>query len=111
MSFLLLIVKSAFRNKLRASLTGIGVAIAIVAFLFLRTFITAWSAGVEGAQSDRMVVRNKISIIFPLPVSYADKIGHGNIRGVTAVSWQNWFGGVYPKDEHSFFAQFACEDT
>jgi putative ABC transport system permease protein len=108
MAFLLLIVKSAFRNRLRAILTAAGVAIAIIAFLFLRTFITAWYSGVESSAADRMMVRNKISIIFPLPISYADKVRA--VPGVSAVSWDNWFGGVYPPDEKGFFAQFAADD-
>src|SRR5262245_2316811 len=107
MAFLLLIVKSAFRNRLRTLLTSVGVAIAIIAFLFLRTFIAAWYAGSDAASADRLVVRNKISLIFPLPLSYVDKVR--NIPGVTAVSYQNWFGGVYI-DERNFFAQFACDD-
>lgn len=109
MSFFLLVFKSAFRNRLRTLLTSVGVAIAIVAFLFLRTFIGAWYAGVEGSQSDRMVVRNKISIIFPMPLAYVDKVR--NIVGDQGVvSYENWFGAVYPKDEHGFFANLAADD-
>jgi putative ABC transport system permease protein len=107
MAFLLIIVKSAFRNRLRTTLTAFGVAIAIVAFLFLRTFISAWYAGANASSSDRMVVRNKISIIFPLPLSYVDKIKQ--IPGVEEVSYDNWFGGIYI-DERNFFAQFAADD-
>ncbi len=108
MAFILLIVKSAFRNRLRTLLTSAGVAIAIVAFLFLRTFVAAWYAGVESAASDRMIVRNKISITFSLPLSYIDKIK--NVPGVSGVSYENWFGGVY-LDERNFFAKFAADDA
>ncbi len=107
MAFILLIIKSAFRNRLRTSLTSVGVAIAIIAFLFLRTFISAWYAGVEAAGADRMVVRNKTSIIFDLPLAYVDKVK--NIPGASAVSYENWFGGYY-KDPKEFFAKFAMED-
>jgi putative ABC transport system permease protein len=109
MGYSLLIFKSAFRNRIRALLTAGGTAIAIVMFLFMRTFISAWYAGVEGAQNDRLIVRNKISITFPLPLSYVDKVrdlvGDGGV-----VSWNSWFGGVYPKDEHGFFASLAADD-
>jgi putative ABC transport system permease protein len=109
MSLLLLIFKSAFRNRLRTLLTSVGVGIAIVAFLAMRTFISAWYAGVENSSSDRLIARNKISITFPLPLSHVQKIrdlvgDHG------AVSYQNWFGGVYPKDEHGFFASLASDE-
>ena len=93
MAFVMLVIKSAFRNRLRALLTASGVAIAIIAFLFLRTFIAAWYAGADAAAVDRMVVRNKISIIFPLPTSYVNKVKQ--VPGVSDISWANWFGGLY----------------
>jgi putative ABC transport system permease protein len=108
MSYFLLIFKSAFRNRLRTILTSVGVAIAIVAFLFLRTFIAAWYAGVENSASDRMITRNKISITFELPLSYVDKVR--NLVGDKGqVSYENWFGAVYPKDEKAFFANLAAD--
>src|SRR6185369_13292855 len=102
MAFLILIVKSAFRNRLRTVLTSVGVAIAIIAFLFLRTFVAAWYAGVDAAGADRMIVRNKTSIIFDLPLSYVDKVK--NMQGVNQVSYENWFGGYY-KDPKQFFGK------
>lgn len=106
MAFLTLIVKSAFRNRLRTMLTTLGVALAIVAFLFLRTFIAAWYAGVEGSAADRMITRNKISITEQLPIAYVAKVK--NLQGVADLSFANWFGGVY-KDERDFFAQMAVD--
>jgi putative ABC transport system permease protein len=109
MSYFFLIFKSAFRNRLRTFLTSVGVAIAIVAFLFLRTFIAGWYSGVEGAEADRVIVRNKISITFALPLNYVQKVREfvGD-KGV--VSYENWFGALYPKDEHGFFANLAADD-
>ena len=107
MKFFSLIVKSAFRNRLRTLLTSVGVAVAIVAFLFLRTFIAAWYAGVDSAANDRLFVRNKTSIIFPLPLAYVDKVK--NVPGVSGVGYENWFGGYY-KDPKNFFAKFAADD-
>ncbi len=106
MAFLLLIFKSAFRNRLRTTLTSIGVAIVIVAFLFLRTFIAAWYAGADAAAVDRLIIRNKTSLTFPLPMSHMEKIKR--IPGVADISYANWFGGVY-KDPKDFFANFATE--
>lgn len=106
MEFVLLVIRSAFRNRLRTTLTAVGVAVTIVAFLFLRTFISAWYAGVDAASADRLVVRNKISITFPLPLAYVQKIK--NVPGVADLSYENWFGGIY-KEEKNFFAQFAAD--
>lgn len=108
MRFIVLIFNSAFRNRLRTLLTSIGLAIAIVAFLFLRTFIAAWYAGVDGAAADRLFVRNKSSIMFPLPLAYVNKIK--NIPGVSGVGYENWFGGYY-KDPKNVFAKFAVDDN
>src|SRR3954468_9585987 len=99
MKFIGLIIKSAYRNRLRTILTAVGVAIAIVAFLFLRTFIAAWYAGVDGAANDRLFARNTTSIISSLPLAYVDKIK--NIPGVSGVGYENWFGGYY-KDPKEF---------
>jgi putative ABC transport system permease protein len=106
MSYLTLVWKSAFRNRLRTLLTSLGVAIAIIAFLFLRTFIAAWYTGVEASSADRLIVRNKISLTFPLPKAYLEKIR--NLPGVKDVSYANWMGSYY-KDPKQFFANFAVD--
>jgi len=106
MGYLILAWRSAFRNRLRTSLTTSGVALAVVAFLFLRTFVAAFYAGVEQSAADRMIVRNKISIAFLLPRAYVEKLRA--VPGVKDVSWANWFGGIYI-DEKNFFAQFALD--
>ncbi|GAC1549388.1 MAG: ABC transporter permease [Myxococcales bacterium] len=100
-------LRNAFlRNKTRSLLTVLGVVVASLAFVFLRTVLAAWYANSEGSASDRVVARNAISITQPLPLSYRDRIAR--VPGVTEVTWSNWFGGVY-KDRKNFFAQFAID--
>ena len=106
MLFLKLLFRNTFRHKLRTGLTILGIAIAILAFGMLRTMITAWYAGVEASSAGRLVTRNAISLIFPLPLNYKDKIRQ--VSGVNIVSYGNWFGGIYI-DEKNFFANFAVE--
>lgn len=101
-----LLLRNAFRHKLRTLLTMVGLVVAICAFGFLRTIVDAWYAGAEATSSTRLVTRNAISLTFPLPLSYAERLR--NIEGVTGVSWSNWFGGVYIT-ERNFFPQFAVE--
>lgn len=103
-----LLLKNAFRHRLRTLLTMVGLVVAICAFGLLRTIIDAWYAGVEGTSSVRLVTRNSISLTFPLPLNYAERLR--NVDGVTGVSWSNWFGGVYIT-ERNFFPQFAVEPT
>lgn len=106
MFLLKLLLRNAFRHKLRTLLTILSITIAILAFGLLRTFISAWYAGAEASSASRLVTRNSISLIFPLPFSYKDKIRQ--IDGVKQVSWGNWFGGIYV-EEKNFFANFAVE--
>ncbi len=102
-----LALRNAFlRNKTRSLLTVLGVVLSAIAFLFLRTVLTAWYASADASSADRVVTRNAISIINPLPLSYADRIKQ--VPGVTKLTWSNWFGGIY-KDRKSFFAQFAID--
>ncbi|MCE1189516.1 MAG: ABC transporter permease [Ignavibacteria bacterium] len=106
MKILKIVFKNAFRHKLRAVLTIFGIAIAVLAFCLLRTVVTAWYAGVESAAADRLVVRQSVSFIFPLPYSYLEKIK--SLKGVTEVTHFSWFQGVY-KDKNNFFARMACD--
>jgi putative ABC transport system permease protein len=101
-----LLLKNAFRHKLRTMLTMVGLVVAICAFGLLRTIIDAWYAGVDGTSSTRLITRNAISLTFPLPLNYAERLK--TVDGVTGVSWSNWFGGVYIT-ERNFFPQFAIE--
>ncbi len=106
MYILKLLLRNAFRHKLRTALTVLSVTIAILAFGLLRTFIGAWYAGVKASSANRIVTRNAISLIFPLPLSYKDKIRQ--IDGVKQFAWGTWFAGIYI-DEKNFFANYAID--
>ena len=101
-----ILLRNAFRNKLRTGLTVLGIAIALLSFGLLRTVIHAWYSGVEASSATRLVTRNAVSLIFPLPSSYRDRIRQ--INGVQTVSYGNWFGGIYI-EEKNFFANLAVE--
>src|SRR5207237_2819043 len=102
-----LALRNAFlRNKTRAFLTVLGTMVAALAFVFLRTVLSAWYASSEASAADRVVTRNAVSITQPLPLSYRDRILQ--VPGVTKVTFSNWFGGIY-KDPKNFFAKFAID--
>ena len=94
------------RNKTRAILTLLAVAALVLAFVFLRTVVSAFFEGPANAHSDRLAVRNRISLVVPLPLADFDKIKA--VPGVTSVTYSNWFGGVYI-EPRNFFAQFAVD--
>ena len=106
MQFLKLVLRNALRHKLRTALTVLGLVVAILSFGLLQTVVGAWYAGADSAAPTRLVTRNAISLVFPLPISYRDKIRA--VDGVRAVSYANWFAGVY-QDPKNFFPQFAVE--
>jgi putative ABC transport system permease protein len=108
MYYLRLILRNALRHKLRTGLTVLGIVVAVLAFGLLRTVVDAWYAGSEAASKTRLVTRNSISLVFTLPLTYAAKIRQ--IDGVKAVSFANWFGGVYVT-EKNFFPQFAVQPS
>ena len=79
-----LILRNAFRHKLRTVLTMVGIVVAIIAFGLLRTSSMPGMPAPTRARSARLVTRNAISLVFPLPLTYAQKIRQ--VAGVTAVS-------------------------
>jgi putative ABC transport system permease protein len=99
-----LILKNALRHQLRSALTVLGLVVATLSFGLLQTVVDAWYAGAEAASATTLITRNATSLVFPLPLSYADKIR--GVDGVARVAYASWFGGVY-QDPKNFFPQFA----
>ena len=106
MFLLRLLLKNAFRHKLRTLLTLVGLIVAISSFGLLRTVVDAWYAGAEASSSTRLITRSATSLTVPLPLAYAQRLRA--VDGVTGVSWSNWFGGIYIS-ERNFFPQFAVD--
>jgi putative ABC transport system permease protein len=106
MKILKLIFKNSLRHKLRSSLTILGIAIAVIAFGLLRTVVTAWYSQEKASSANRLIVRQAVSFIFPLPYSYLEKIER--VPGVKEVTFANWFGGIYI-DRSNFFARLGVD--
>lgn len=106
MYLLRLILKNTLRHKLRTLLTLIGLFIATLAFGLLQTVVNAWYAGAANASEARLVTRNAISLVFPLPLTYRPKIRA--LEGVEALTHASWFGGIY-QEPKNFFPQFAVD--
>lgn len=102
----LLVLRNLLRHRLRTLLTALGIVIAIASFGLLRTVVDAWYAGANASSSARLVTRSSVSLVFPLPLTYASKLRQ--VDGVESVAAVNWFGGVYVT-ERNFFPQFAIQ--
>jgi len=104
-----IILRNAFRHKLRSLLTILGIATAVMAFGLLRTIVGAWNTGVANSSENRMIVRHRVSFIFPLP--QADRNEILRVPGVAQATWANWFGGVYgdANDFKNFWPRMAID--
>jgi putative ABC transport system permease protein len=101
--------KNTFRNLRRSILTVLSIGFSL---LLLTLMMAIWrnfymsKATEESAL--RLVTRHKVSLAFPMPSFYREKIRA--IPGVAVVLPQNWFGGVYKDDKSgNFFAQFGTD--
>jgi putative ABC transport system permease protein len=106
MKFLPFIFRNLFRKKTRTVLTIGSIAVALFLFGLLVTIEGALNAGVDVAGVDRLIVRNKISLIMPLPLSYQERLRQ--IENVSEATFATWFGAVY-QEPRNFFPQFAID--
>jgi putative ABC transport system permease protein len=102
-----LAVRNLARNKFRVALTVSGVAVAILAFLLLRTVTWAWTNGGAWAAKDRVVTRHKVTFVMSLPKRYVEEVRQS--PHVKLVTWANWFGGKDPKHDREFFSALGAD--
>lgn len=108
MKVLKLVTRNAFRRRLRTFLTILGIALAVMAFGLIRSFINAWYSGARAASPNRLITRHAVSVVFTLPIAYKEQLL--KIDGVTDVTYAIWFGGVYV-DTKNFFPQMGVDQT
>ena len=107
MSFLSLVLVNLGRNKLRTILTLLSVTVALFLFCSLEGVLDTLAESIRVGSETRLVTRNKISLVFPIPIAYRQRIQA--VPGIRRVGIQNWFGGQDPKDPRAFFAQFGVD--
>lgn len=107
MNTLGLSARNLSRNRFRTALTILGVIVAMLAFLSLRTVIYSWTVAAEVAPKDRLVTRNKVTFIMPLPRHYFERVKQ--TPGIKALTFANWFGGRDPNNEREFFSTLAVD--
>ena len=114
MKYFGLIWKSAWRKKIRTSLTILSVFVAFLLFSLLSALGYAFKYGAQVADAERLIVIDKISLINLLPIAYKNRIAA--TEGVHSVTHSTWFGGYYqeprnqfgqfPVDPHEYFAMY-----
>ncbi|MEJ2326902.1 MAG: ABC transporter permease [Chromatiaceae bacterium] len=106
MKYLPLLVAALLRRKARTLLTMLSVTAAFALFGMLDAVRVAFEAPESLIGIDRLIVASRFSIIQPLPLGYLSRIQ--SVPGVKAITYANWFGGVY-QDPKNFFPNFAVD--
>lgn len=102
------IAKNALRNRRRALLTVISVAISCNLLVTVMTLQRELTIPPESESASlRLIARNKVSLAQPLPVKQLPVIQ--KIPGVVAVSPFTYFGGTFRDETITSFAQFAVD--
>ena len=106
MKFLHLVFLNLRRKKTRTALTFGSFLVALFLFGLLMTIRTALSSGVDVAGANRLVVRNRVSLIQPLPLSYREQMLR--MPHIEEATFSTWFGGYY-QDMKNFFPNYAID--
>jgi len=106
MKYFHLVWANLTRHKRRTVMTTASVALALFLFASLRSVVTSLDAGAQVGSESRMIVQSAKAITFFLPMSYRERLAA--VPGVAAVTWANWFGGIY-QEPRNFFASFAAD--
>ena len=102
------IIKNALRNKRRALLSILSVAVSLFLLVTLLTLLREFTLPPEDVGASlRVVVRNKVSLASPLPARQLTTLDR--IPGIAAVTPFSYFGGKYRDEEFTVFAQFAVD--
>lgn len=102
-----LVWRNLMRNKRRTVLTIASVALALLLLTLLGTLLEALTEA-QGSTANRIVVRHAISLTFPLPEAYEQRLR--GLEHVEAVTILNWFQGVYKNTRpENFFPRFATD--
>ncbi|MCX8499909.1 MAG: hypothetical protein ORN25_11125, partial [Caulobacteraceae bacterium] len=103
-----LVWKNLFRKPLRTILLTVSIFMAFLIFGILTSLNVALDRASEsGSASNRLVVSNKINFTQSMPYAYINRVAA--IPGVTAVTYQNWFGAYYQDQRASRFVGFAVD--
>jgi putative ABC transport system permease protein len=108
--YLPLILKNCWRNRRRTVLTVASIGVSMCLLGVMMSMYHAFYLSEPAAdEALRLVVRNRVSLTVPIPLSYMTRIKQ--IPGVREAMIGNWFGGTYKdnRDPKNMFARFAIE--
>lgn len=102
------IIKNALRNKRRALLSVLSVAVSLFLLVTLLVLLRELTTPMEDADAAmRIAVRHRVSLANTLP--YRQRATIERIPGVAAVTPFTFFGGKFRNEDIPSFAQFAMD--
>jgi putative ABC transport system permease protein len=106
MKYFQLVWASLFRKKTRTLLTVLSLAMAFLLFGLLQAVNVLFSAPPTFAGADRLIVQSRVSFTEALPLAMRQQLR--TVPGIEAITWRQWFGGIY-QEPRNFFPQFATD--
>jgi putative ABC transport system permease protein len=94
MKYLPFVFKHLRRNWVRTLSTVLAMAMCIFLFCTLQTVLAEVNAQLASSSATRLVTRHAVSLVFPVPLSYGERIK--SVPGVREVANTTWFGGSLP---------------
>ncbi len=101
-----LVLRNLLGHPVRSLLTVLSVAIALTLLSLLDATARGFTAAVDLAAQNRLMVMSQVSLFVSLPLAYEQKIRQ--VDGIAATTKFQWLGGFY-RDRSGFFAQFGLE--
>jgi putative ABC transport system permease protein len=94
MKYLPFILKHLRRNWIRTGSTVLAMAACIFLFCTLQSVLAEIDGLLASKSANRLVTRHNVSLVFPLPIPYGERIK--SVAGVKQVALTSWFGGSLP---------------
>jgi putative ABC transport system permease protein len=94
MKYLPYILKHLRRNWVRTGSTLVAMAACIFLFCTLQSVLAEIDGLLASKSANRLVTRHAVSLVFPLPIPYGERIK--SVPGVKQVALTSWFGGSLP---------------
>jgi putative ABC transport system permease protein len=95
------------RNKRRTIFTVLSVALTLFVLSTLITFINELDRRLAETNASRLVTRNAVIWIYPIPVRDQQQIA--KVPGVVATTPLTFYGGIYKDRANTDFAQFSTD--
>lgn len=106
MKYFQMVWASLFRKKTRTLLTVLSLAMAFLLFGLLQAVNVLFSAPPTFAGANRLIVQSRVSFTEALPLAMRQQLR--SVPGIEAITWRQWFGGIY-QEPRNFFPQFATD--